>query len=207
MYKLLLILGMMLLTQTGAATASVFLVPKDAAYLYGDVTDALVGQVIKSLEAAPYPVLVINSRGGDYDAGMRLMQAMDNLAKRGSPVTCVSQGIISSMAYYTLLKCPYRYVTDTTQINFHFICFTSERAISPQELREIADDMDKDQLIWDRLGAKVLGLPLKDYIKLRKKNLAHSAKALAAISPAHWLNIVDEVHFMGMPASTEGELP
>lgn len=185
----------------GNAGAAEYMVPAGALHLRGDVTHEGTQAIASALEVGVSDHLVLDSPGGDFPAAVALGDVLDRLRVQGRPISCVSQGNISSAAWYIFLKCHRRITTHNTHIFFHEIVSGTLEGETPQYLREYAAEMDRLQEMWDRLAARTMGLSYKDYRSERLKRLRYSADTLKVVGNGNrrdWLTVVDKLIFAGM---------
>lgn len=113
-------------------------------------------------------VLRINSPGGSVDDGMKFIQHLENLNRRGIRTVCIADGNNISMAFAILQSsaCQKRYATKRTYFLAHEPWFRV--AGNQHDLRRFADDLGVSA---DGL-AEMIGKRLKMGVKSYKKKVA-----------------------------------
>ncbi len=111
-------------------------------------------------------VVVINSGGGDVEAGQKLIDALMVERRSGTRIVCVAIGNAHSMAFDLLSFCDVRLATAKTKMVAHKIEYTAlpyEMRETARNLRKLARELDKIDAVYDTQNAKMMHLDSKHY--------------------------------------------
>ncbi len=111
-------------------------------------------------------LIVIDSPGGDVQAGNLMIGLIDKEELEGTKVVCVVLHDASSMAFNLLTHCTVRLALQGSLMVVHKIAMTEPPALermTAKNLRRLADDMDRQDAPFRQDNAKAMGLTLPDY--------------------------------------------
>lgn len=88
--------------------------------LRGPVTSSSIGKLISELLLLTFDIryIYLNTNGGSVDAGLELLNAIDNLAAQNIEVSCIADTAIS-MGFVIFQACNHRYVTKYATLMQH----------------------------------------------------------------------------------------
>jgi ATP-dependent protease ClpP protease subunit len=158
-------------------------------YLYGDVSadsaKSFERQQLATLALKGDRVIVIDSPGGEVDAGQRMISDMDAERANGVKMICVVEARAHSMAFNLLTHCDVRLAADGSLLLFHKIArvysaCTLDLRGTPKRLRKDADDLEKADEPFRQANAKALAMSLRDYDAYADKDTLWRATTLVA---------------------------
>ncbi len=79
-------------------------------------------------------IIVIDSYGGGVDAGGKILQAMDYLKQKGTPIQCLVTGSAMSMAAWIYLKCDERAAVPGSVVMWHGARVFARQMVITQEV-------------------------------------------------------------------------
>lgn len=125
-------------------------------------------------------IILINSRGGRVDSGKRMIEAM--AAFKTSPTVCVVEGDAMSMAFNFLSFCDVRLATKGSLLLAHKMAIGGmlpmDVRVTAKFLRQVADDMDKEEDQFRLQNAKAMGLSLPQYDVISDQEVMWEADSL-----------------------------
>jgi ATP-dependent protease ClpP protease subunit len=177
---LLFALIVLLLTATnaGATRDHVHIVSKEASIdLRTDKVAVLRGGVDSSTEfvfkrgmvehyGKPGPrVILINSRGGIVSNGNAMLKEIRLEQSKGVKVICVVEKIAHSMAFNILTNCDVRLAVPKAVMLVHKVALMNAPTyrFTAKNLRDTAEELDRDDEPFRQANAKAMGLSLEDY--------------------------------------------
>lgn len=155
------------------------------AHLVGDVTDESADAFVKELATtSDLPgdrVILINSLGGEVEAGTRMIRAMLGLKQPGTRNICVVTGEAMSMAFNLLSFCDTRLGVKGAKLLAHKIALGSipeGMRLTSRLARDIAGALDRDDEMFRQQNAKALGVSLEQYDSLADAQFLFKAEML-----------------------------
>jgi len=153
--------------------------------------------------------LIINSPGGEVNAGMYLLNAMKLSQARGVSFRCITTGLAASMALQIFSQCDTRYALPNSFMLYHPVrvsigggLFSPGIALTPILAKQIADDLIRIE--------KILVKDLRDSMKVSDEKFNFNyhnetlllAREINSDSPG-WLTLVDDI--VGLKTITFGK--
>jgi ATP-dependent protease ClpP protease subunit len=105
-------------------------------------------------------VLVINSPGGDVEAGMRLARDVEH-----ADASCVVNGHADSMAFYVLQSCRFRLATSSSVLGAHepFTLITEPGALRYDDIERMMRELKLLMAVVARHSAARMNIGLDEY--------------------------------------------
>lgn len=119
-------------------------------------------------------LVIIDSPGGDTDAGDKIAEALYLEAQAtGQPIWCYNAGHAYSMGFNLMSLCHYRLSGQNATFFFHHVglpgtYFDPKQTYSGSELIEIGRELLIDDLKYSWHNSKTLGITPKRYFELAK---------------------------------------
>lgn len=129
-------------------------------------------------------LILINSPGGQVDAGVRMIRLIELEKSQGVRVVCIVTGEASSMAFNILTHCDVRLATQRSYAVVHKIAvgmLPPDHRITAAFLRHVADYMDELDEPFREANARAMHLSLKYYDIMADNETAWSADTLLRI--------------------------
>lgn len=111
-------------------------------------------------------ILMINSPGGEVEAGRHMIELLENERTGGIRLVCIVEGAAMSMAFNILSHCDVRLATANSKLLAHKIALGGLPAamrLTAKTLRGIAREMEKEEEPFRWLNAKAMHLSLQQY--------------------------------------------
>jgi len=153
----------------------VILTTSKVLHLVGEINPELFYRTTKEL-ALTYSIpgdrlVVINSPGGELNAGQHLIDLMQIEKSKGVRYICVVVGEASSMAFNIFTKsCDVRLSTPDSNFLIHktalSVVTSEDHRLTGAELRRIAKKIDEADEPYRQANAFALGMSLKEYDKM-----------------------------------------
>jgi ATP-dependent Clp protease protease subunit len=163
------------------------------------MTIPLVDKIVTQAKEDVEITIIINSPGGEVNAGMYLLNAMKLSQARGAKFRCITTGLSASMALQVFSQCDSRYALPNSFMLYHPVrisigggMFAPSVDITPVIAKQIADELNRLEtfLVSDlRSSMKV------DDETFNRNYHAETlllAREINADSPG-WLTLVDDV--------------
>jgi ATP-dependent protease ClpP protease subunit len=163
------------------------------------MTIPLVDNIVSQAKDGVELTLIINSPGGEVNAGMYLLNAMELAQARGATIRCVTTGLAASFAFQIFAKCDSRYSLPNSFMLYHPVRFTigggmfSESiSVTPALAKQWSDELARMEafLIAD------LRSSMKVSDEIFARNYSNETLLLAREvnkdSP-NWLTLVDDI--------------
>lgn len=135
-------------------------------YLFGEINDANAYRFVsgfKFLDHSPGPIhVVLNSPGGDVDAGFAIYDA---LRTAENPVIIEGTGIIASAAVPIFLAGTARFINPETHLMIHYMSFEMEGRITTPVFKSLADVQERINTRYTEIIASRTGKSLKQVEK------------------------------------------
>jgi ATP-dependent protease ClpP protease subunit len=163
------------------------------------MTIPLVDQIVSQAKDDVEITLIINSPGGEVNAGMYLLNAMKLSQARGVNFRCITTGLAASMALQIFSQCDTRYALPNSFMLYHPVrvsigggLFSPGVALTPNLAKQIADDLIRIE--------KILVKDLRDSMKVSDEKFNFNyhnetlllAREINTDSPG-WLTLVDNI--------------
>jgi ATP-dependent protease ClpP protease subunit len=130
-------------------------------------------------------VILIDSPGGQVDAGMAMIGRIEIEKAMGSRVICVVEHAAHSMAFNLLTHCDVRLARPKSFMIFHKVavelCSNPDHSgprLTPKNLRKIANDLQRMDELFRRPNATALHMSLPDYDLFCEHDTAWTAMSL-----------------------------
>jgi len=163
------------------------------------MTIPLVDKIISQSNDGTTITLIINSPGGEVNAGLYLLNAMKLAQARGANFRCITTGLSASMALQIFAKCDSRYALPNSFLLYHPVrvnigggLFSPGIALTPNLAQELAFELDRLE--------KILVSDLRKSMKVSDEifNRNYHAETLLLASEVNsdspgWLTLVDDV--------------
>lgn len=165
--------------------------------IVGVIDDAMTESVrIQLLATANIPgarVVLIRSPGGSIDEGHKIIKMLeDERARTHQKIMCVAIKDAHSMAFSILTHCDVRMATADSTMVVHKVALGGDPGIrmSAKNMRQMADEMDKDDEPMIEENRAAMHLSRKDYDKYADVERRWTAKELLAM---HYLSLIVRV--------------
>lgn len=89
-----------------------------------DMTIPLVDNIVSQAKEGHVITLIINSPGGEVNAGMYLINGMELAKARGTRFRCITTGLAASFAFQVFAKCDDRYALPNSFMLYHPVRIT-----------------------------------------------------------------------------------
>lgn len=140
--------------------------------------------------------MIINSPGGSVLSGMQLLTAMQIAEARGIHIRCMVTQLAASMAFITYAQCTDRYAFANSLLLWHPMRSGTEKGVTEEEARAMAEDMARLSKPLILLQWKALDISWKTFYKHYKLETLWVASALKELTP-NFMTIVSDVE--GVP--------
>lgn len=173
-----------------------------------EMTIPLVDNIVAQATEDHEITLVINSPGGEVNAGMYLLNGIDLAKARGTRFRCVTTGLAASMAFQVFAKCDERYALPNSFMLYHPVritiggMFSAPISITPTIAKQISDELNRmDAFLVADLRST---FKVSDEVFVRNYNneTLLLAREIKADSP-NFLTLVDDV--VGLKTITFGK--
>lgn len=167
------------------------------ARLYGTVDGESWGRfktdMIRTQTVPGDRVILINSNGGDVEAGNKMIDMIKAEQKQGTRVVCYAFRGAHSMAFNFLTNCDVRLMAPGTMSLVHKIRrgLITETATA-KNLRQIADDLDKSDEPFRQANAKAMGMSIPEYDKVADEETYFTAETLLKMKYLHGIGTVEK---------------
>lgn len=148
--------------------------------------DAVVRQFKQTRRLPGERLIIIQSPGGDAEAGQLIIDEIKLEQILGTKIVCFVAGIAHSMAFNILTHCDVRISTPRSMFLVHKIRYYGPfMNVTAQRLRELAGQLDEADEPYRQANSKAMSLSLQEYDSkadaettwsaetLRKKNYIH----------------------------------
>ena len=111
-------------------------------------------------------LIVIDSTGGYCSYGDKMIELLERERERGITIICFVREKAHSMAFNFLTHCDIRLSTPDSSMLVHKIAYSmlsGRGRLTAKKLREIADELDKDDEKYRIANSKAMGLTLEEY--------------------------------------------
>jgi ATP-dependent protease ClpP protease subunit len=111
---------------------------------------------------APSVLVVIDSAGGDLDAGFQIAEAIEGARAR---IDCLVDGTASSMAFYVLQSCDRRWMTTRSILLAHepWADAPPGSALTPRVVRQLLEQLEESSRRMAAHCTKKLNISAKSY--------------------------------------------
>lgn len=195
MKKLLISLMLLVSTQAQALhvqneEASISITTDKVSHIVGDIDHTLLSkwgiEFEKTKNLVGPRVIIINSSGGEFEVGNKILKDIKQEQAQGVKMICIMDVQASSMAFNILSHCDVRLATEGSAGVVHKIrlygIFTQETA---KQLRELANEIDREDEPFRRKNAKEMHLSLNEYDYWADKESRWTAETLHARKYIH----------------------
>jgi ATP-dependent protease ClpP protease subunit len=159
------------------------------------LVDAVVSQAAKDVEIT----LIINSPGGEVNAGMYLLNAMKLSQARGAKFRCITTGLSASMALQVFSQCDSRYALPNSFMLYHPVrvnlgggLFSPGVAVTPKLAQELAFELGRLETILMTDLRKSMKVSDETFYRNYHAETLLLAREINADSPG-WLTLVDNI--------------
>ncbi len=139
---------------------------------------AFFAQLIQQKEIKGPQLILINSEGGEMLAGKSIIDQIEKMKGEGTEVTCLVIHEASSMAFNILTHCNKRFADKKALLLFHVISGTPWMRPTPKNLRDWADELERDDMPFREANAKALKMSYDTYDWHADHDSKWSAKTL-----------------------------
>jgi len=149
-----------------ATTPKFIVVPLQGAI--DDTSAAIVVTILLLAEMAPPEekpkaiIIDINSGGGEFDAGFRIVKAIE---RSSIPIICVVDGDAASMAFYILQSCGQRVMTARSTLMWHGVSLVGMDRINMVSLPNLKNRLETMNLAALAHVSKKLKIPAAEVAK------------------------------------------
>lgn len=155
-----------------------------------DVVDRYEAQ-LSTTAALPGPrVVLIDSQGGYVDSGVVLIQMMEIEKALGTRQVCIVVGAASSMAFNLLTHCDVRLSVASAHMTVHKMEGWSGGRHTSRNLRQVADDLDREDEPYRQANSKAMHLTLRQYDRYADAETAWTPQQLLKL---HYLDGIIKV--------------
>lgn len=139
-------------------------------------------QMLETSQAPGDRLIVIDSRGGEVNAGQGMIEMIEAEKSLGIKVYCFVTSRAMSMAFNILTHCNVRLASNKARLLFHKIAYASldenSGRLTPNRLRELAAQLDSDDNKYASRNAKALNMPTEDYTLFAYRDTVWMPQAL-----------------------------
>jgi ATP-dependent protease ClpP protease subunit len=123
-------------------------------------------------------VVVIDSTGGDVNAGERMADQLQHMKK---PTVCIVDHLAASMAFYLLETCPRRLMVRDAVLMAHepYVVTNGTMYLTRRNLRYMTETQNTNAMEWSRVAAARLKMTLPEFRKRIYENDWYIASSLA----------------------------
>ena len=159
------------------------------------LVDNIVTQAKEDVEIT----ILINSPGGEVNAGMYLLNAMKLSQARGTKIRCITTGLAASMALQIFSQCDTRYALPNSFMLYHPVrisigggMFAPPVDITPVLAKQIADELNRLELFLVTDLRSSMKVDDETFNRNYHSETLLLAREINADSPG-WLTLVDDV--------------
>ena len=154
-------------------------------HLLGEITQKSANQFLFEQASTSFyagdRLVLIDSPGGDVDAGKKIMDSLVKEQEHGTKLVCLVFGTAASMAFNILSHCDVRVSTKQATFLFHHCAlsdFPVNVRMTSQHLKEISDEMERIDEQFCAVNSKALHLSRALYEKLANSESYWSPREL-----------------------------
>lgn len=163
------------------------------------MTVPLVDNIVSQAKPGHEITIIINSPGGEVNAGMYLISGMELAQARGTKFRCITTGLAASFAFQVFAKCDSRYALPNSFMLYHPVrisigggMFSDAVHLTPVLAKQISDELTR----MDNFLVADLRKSMKVSDETFNRNYTNETLLLArevnADSPG-WLTLVNNV--------------
>lgn len=166
--------------------------------IMGTMTPQVLQLAMMALESKEPVTIVIDSPGGDVNAGQEFITAMNMAKSKGLPLVCVAKDALSmGMAIFN--ACDERYAVKDGQLLWHS-AWTQSNHLNHEEAQRLADELAKvDEMLLTPIHKNLEQcLTDEEFEQARKEEKFWHPDELAAKCP-NYVKVIDKLEGVEFP--------